>query len=62
MNKLFLLFFLMLSHVGYSKTLKIDAQPLYQMKNLLFKTLKIGLIVKKALILLKIQPKPIGQK
>ena len=33
MNKLFLLFFLMLSYVSYSKTLEIDSKPIYETKN-----------------------------
>ena len=33
MNRLFLLFFLMLSSVSYSKTLKIDSQPIYETNN-----------------------------
>ena len=33
MNKLFLLFFLMLSYFGYAKTLKIDSKPIYKTKN-----------------------------
>ena len=33
MHKIFLLFFLLLSYLGYSKTLEIDSQPIYETKN-----------------------------
>ncbi len=33
MNKLFLLFFLMLSYIGYAKTLEIKDEPIYETKN-----------------------------